>query len=282
LKIRKPHVANAFYEGSKTTLEDQIVSCFTHRLGPGHVPDLAAGPKKIVGIIVPHAGYMYSGPVAAHCYAQVASDGAPDSVVILGPNHTGLGSGVSIVTKGGWRTPLGVASVDTNLAEQIRSSSSIIDEDETAHISEHSIEVQLPFFQYLYGERFSFVPICMMMQDLQTSQDIARSIESCSRGKHVVVVASSDFTHYEPQPVAARKDKIAIDAIIDLDSRKLNELGESGRVTMCGYGPITALIEIAKRENDVHAELLAYHTSGDITNDTNSVVGYSAILFTRG
>ena len=281
MKIRKPHVANAFYEGSKTALQNQIVSCFTHKLGPGHVPDLAAGPKKIVGIIVPHAGYMYSGPVAAHCYAQIASDGVPDSVVILGPNHTGLGSGVSIVTKGGWETPLGVASIDTSLAEQIRSSSNIIDEDETAHISEHSIEVQLPFLQYLYGERISFVPICMMMQDLQTSQDIARSIESCSRGKHVVVVASSDFTHYEPQTVAARNDKAAIDAIIKLDSRKLNELGEGGRVTMCGYGPITVLIEIAKRANNVHAELLAYHTSGDITNDTDSVVGYSAILFTR-
>lgn len=282
MKIRKPHVANAFYEGSKTALQNQIVTCFTHRLGPGHVPDVTAGPKRILGVIVPHAGYMYSGPVAAHSYAQVASDGVPDSVVILGPNHTGHGSGVSIVTKGAWETPLGVASIDTNLAEQIRSSSSIIDEDETAHFSEHSIEVQLPFLQYLYGEKISFVPICMMMQDLQTSQDIARSIVNCSRGKHVVVIASSDFTHYEPQNVAARKDKTAIDAIIDLDGQKLNELGESGRVTMCGYGPITALIELAKRENNVHAELLAYHTSGDITNDTDSVVGYSAILFTRG
>jgi len=280
LKIRKPHVANAFYEGSKTTLQNQIANCFTHKLGPGHLPDLADGPKRILGVIVPHAGYMYSGPVAAYSYAQVASDGSPDSVVILGPNHTGLGSGVSIVTEGAWETPLGVASIDTNLAEQIRGSTSIIDEDETAHTSEHSIEVQLPFLQYLYGERVSFVPICMMMQDLQTSQDIARSIVNSSRGKHVIVIASSDFTHYEPQNVAARKDKSAIDAIINLDGQKLNELGESGRVTMCGYGPITTLIELAKREN-AHAKLLAYHTSGDITNDTDSVVGYSAVLFTR-
>jgi len=280
LKIRKPQVANAFYEGSKTALQNQIVNCFTHRLGPGHVPDLTAGPQRILGVIVPHAGYMYSGPVAAHSYAKVASDGVPDSVVILGPNHTGLGSGVSIVTKGAWETPLGVVSIDTDLAEQIRSSSSIIDDDEAAHISEHSIEVQLPFLQYLYGERISFVPICMMMQDLQTSQDIARSIANSSRGKHVLVIASSDFTHYQPQNVAARKDKTAIDAIIDLDGQKLNELGENGRVTMCGYGPITTLIELAKREN-AHAKLLAYHTSGDITNDTDSVVGYSAVLFTR-
>jgi hypothetical protein len=257
------------------------MNCFTHRLGPGHVPDVTAGPKKILGIIVPHAGYMYSGPVAAHSYAQLASDGVPESVVILGPNHTGRGSGVSIVTRGGWETPLGVASVDTNLAEQIPRSSNIIDEDESAHISEHSIEVQLPFLQYLYGDRITFVPICMMMQDLQTSKDIARSIANCSQGRHVVVIASSDFTHYEPQNVASTKDKTAIDAIINLDGKRLNELGEGGRVTMCGYGPITTLIELAKRESNVHAKLLAYHTSGDITNDTESVVGYSAILFTR-
>jgi len=281
LKIRKPYVANAFYEGSKTALQDQIVNCFTHKLGPGRVPDVVDGPRRVLGVVVPHAGYMYSGPVAAHSYAQLASDGVPDSVVIMGPNHTGLGSGVSIMTKGAWETPLGVASIDTNLSEQIRTSSSIIDEDEAAHISEHSIEVQLPFLQYLYGSQISFVPICMMMQDLQTSQEIARSIAKSSRDRHVVVVASSDFTHYQPQNVAAQKDKAAIEAIVNLDTAKFNELGESGRVTMCGYGPITALMELAKLEHNVQAKLLAYHTSGDVTNDTGAVVGYSAIRFTR-
>ena len=281
MKIRKPHVANAFYEGSSSALQDQIAHCFTNKLGPGKLPEVVDGPKRIIGIIVPHAGYMYSGPVAAHSYAQLASDGIPDSVIILGPNHTGAGSGVSMMTTGAWSTPLGVASIDTNLAEQIRSSSSIIDEDEMAHISEHSIEVQLPFLQYLYGERVKFVPICMMMQDLETSTDIAKSISKCWRGGHLVVVASSDFTHYEPQNVATRKDKTAIDAILNLDSQKLNELGETGRVTMCGYGPITTLIELAKKENVTRAELLAYHTSGDVTNDTGAVVGYSAIQFAR-
>jgi len=281
LKIRKPHVANAFYEEGKTALQDQIVNCFTHKLGPGQVPKVTDGRKRILGFVVPHAGYMYSGPVAAHSYAQFASDGTPDSIVILGPNHTGRGSGVSIMTKGAWETPLGIASIDANLAEQIRNSNSIIDDDETAHISEHSIEVQLPFIQFLYGDRIKFVPICMMMQDLQTSQDIARSIANGSRGKHVVVIASSDFTHYEPQNVAAINDKAAIDTIISLDSSKLNNLGETGRVTMCGYGPITTLMELAKLEGNVHAKLLAYHTSGDITNDATSVVGYAAILFAR-
>jgi hypothetical protein len=281
LKVRKPHVANAFYEGSKSGLQNQIGTCFTHRLGPGYLPELTSGPKRIIGVIVPHAGYMYSGPVAAHSYAQVASDGVPDSVVIIGPNHTGFGSGISIMTKGAWETPLGVAPIDTDLAEQIRASSSIIDEDDSAHVSEHSVEVQLPFLQYLYGEKIRFVPICMMMQDLQTSQEIARGIAKSSKGKHVVVIASSDFTHYEPQNVASQKDKIAIEKIVNLDSDGFNELGETGRVTMCGYGPITTLMELAKLENDAHAKLLAYHTSGEITNDTGSVVGYSAIVFRR-
>ena len=281
MKIRKPCVANAFYEEGKTALQNQIVNCFTHKLGPGQVPKVIDGRKRILGFVVPHAGYMYSGPVAAHSYAQFASDGAPDSVVILGPNHTGRGSGVSIMTKGAWETPLGLASIDANLAEQIRNSNSIIDDDDTAHISEHSIEVQLPFIQFLYGDRIKFVPICMMMQDLQTSQEVARSIANGSRGKHVVVIASSDFTHYEPRNVAARNDKAAIDTIISLDSSRLNGLGETGQVTMCGYGPITTLMELAKLEGNVHAKLLAYHTSGDITNDASSVVGYAAILFAR-
>ena len=281
MKIRQPCVAGAFYEKGEAELQNQITGCFTHKLGPGRVPKRVDGQKKILGFVVPHAGYVYSGPVAAHSYSQLASDGTPDAVIILGPNHTGLGSGVSIMTKGGWQTPLGLATIVTPLAEQIRNSSSIIDDDETAHVSEHSIEVQLPFMQFLYGDKIRFVPVCMMMQDLRTSQEVARSIAEQTKGKHVVVIASSDFTHYEPQDVASRNDKAAIEAIISLDGSKLNELGDTGRVTMCGYGPITTLIELATLVGDVQAKLLSYHTSGDITADASSVVGYSSILFTH-
>jgi AmmeMemoRadiSam system protein B len=282
LKIRKPYVANAFYAGTKAELTDQITECFTHRLGPGAVPKPTRdGARKILGFVAPHAGYMYSGPVAAHDYAQLAADGAPDAVVILGPNHTGAGSGVSILTQGSWETPLGVASIDSTLAEKIRKSSNIIDEDETAHLTEHSIEVQLPFTQFLYGDKIKFVPICMMMQDLQTSREIAQAIADQMKGNHNVVIASSDFTHYEPHEVASRNDKTAIAAIAALDSSKLNELGETNRVTMCGYGPITTLMEVAKLKGNVQPKLLSYQTSGDITNDKSAVVGYAAILFSR-
>jgi AmmeMemoRadiSam system protein B len=282
LKLRKPCVANGFYEGTKTKLQDQIANCFTHKLGPGRIPKpIDDGQKRILGFVVPHAGYMYSGPVAAHSYAQLASDGNPDVLIILGPNHTGLGSGVSMMTKGAWETPLGISTIDTVLAEEIRKASDIIDEDERAHMTEHSIEVQLPFIQFLYGDKIKFIPICMMMQDLQTSQEIARSIAEQTKGRHAVVIASSDFTHYEPQNVAARNDKTAVDAITALDGSTLNGLGETNRVTMCGYGPITTLMELAKLEGNVNARLLSYHTSGDITNDASSVVGYASILFTR-
>jgi hypothetical protein len=279
LKIRKPYVANAFYAGNKSELQTQITSCFTHRLGPGSVPKPVDGEKKIIGFVAPHAGYVYSGPIAAHGYAALASDGAPDAIVVLGPNHTGHGSGVSIATKGSWETPLGIVSIDNTLAEQIRKACNIIDEDERAHISEHSIEVQLPFIQFLYGDAVKFVPICMMMQDLRTSKEIAASIVEQSKGRHIVVIASSDFTHYEPDEVASRNDKIAINAITQLDSSKLNDLGETGQVTMCGYGPITTMIEVAKAKSHVQARLLSYHTSGEVSGDKDAVVGYASVLF---
>lgn len=282
MKIRKPYVANAFYAGTKSELSEQIIECFKHRFGPGEVPKpVERGPRKIVGIISPHAGYMYSGPVAANGYGRLATDGLPEVFVILGPNHTGYGSGVSILTEGGWETPIGISPIDSALAKQIEKASSIMDVDEAAHSLEHSIEVQLPFIQFLFKDAAKFIPICMMMQDLQTSRDIAKSIVDQTKGKNFVIIASSDFTHYEPHETASRKDKMAIDAITRLDDTALNELGESNRVTMCGYGPITALIAAAKMIGGVKAEFLTYKTSGDITGDKSAVVGYSSILFIR-
>jgi hypothetical protein len=224
---------------------------------------------------------MYSGPVAANGYSKLATDGQPDVCIILGPNHTGIGSGLSIQTEGAWETPIGITRVDSDLAKRIQKSSSLIDIDERAHASEHSIEVQLPFLQFLFKETMEFVPICMMMQDLTTSRELAKAIVENTKGKNVAIIASSDFTHYEPQADANRKDREAIDAILKLDDEQLNELGESNHVTMCGYGPITTLIAAAKMLGNVSAELLAYKTSGDITGDKSAVVGYSSLAFTR-
>ena len=282
MKVRKPYVADAFYAGTKTALTNQISDCFTHKFGPGEVPKVnSTGPRKILGIVSPHAGYMYSGPVAANGFARLASDGCPGTCIILGPNHTGQGSGVSILTNGAWETPIGSSEIQTELAERIKKSNSLLDVDEASHAYEHSIEVQLPFLQFLYGDSAKFIPVCMMMQDLKTSREIAKSILEQCKEKNYVIIASSDFTHYEPHEIANRKDKMAIEAILRLDDEALNDLGESNSVTMCGYGPITTLIAAAKLLTGVKAELLTHRTSGDITGDKSAVVGYSSIVFTR-
>ena len=282
MKVRKATVANAFYAGKESELTDQLIECFTSRFGPGQVPKPAEhGPRKIFGIVCPHAGYMYSGAVAANGYAKLANDGLPEAFVILGPNHTGYGSGVSIMTEGGWETPLGVSLIDSVLAQQIQKGSSIIDIDEEAHAYEHSIEVQLPFIQFLFKDAAKFVPICMMMQDLRTSREIAKTLVEQLKGKDILIVASSDFTHYEPHDAVVRKDEMAIDAITRLDDAALNDLGESSKVTMCGYGPITTLMAAAKLLGGVRAELLTHKTSGDVTGDKSAVVGYSSLVFLR-
>ena len=151
MKVRHPSQAGTFYAGSPTTLRSEVENCFKHKYGPGRTPEVKKDkPRKIVGIVVPHAGYMYSGHIAAHSYLTLGSDGTPKTVVLLGPNHTGMGSGVSILTEGAWRTPLGDVAIDSDMADQIWRASQIIDVDEEAHRFEHSIEVQLPFLQYLY------------------------------------------------------------------------------------------------------------------------------------
>ena len=282
MKIRKPYVANAFYAGTRTSLTKQISDCFTHTFGPGQIPRaVKPGPRKILGVISPHAGYMYSGPVAANGFARLATDGTPETFVILGPNHTGHGSGVSILTEGAWETPIGTTQIQSELAKRIQKACTILDVDEASHAYEHSIEVQLPFIQFLYGDSVKFIPICMMMQDLQTSREIAKAIVEQCEGTNYAIIASSDFTHYEPHETACKKDKTAIDAILKLDDETLNGLGESSRVTMCGYGPISTLIAAAKLMSGVKVELLTHKTSGDITEDRSAVVGYSSLMFTR-
>jgi len=166
-----------FYAGTAQALKTQIEECFTHRLGPGELPKVAKQRlQTIVGLVCPHAGYMYSGPVAAHAYYHLATDGKPNTIVLFGPNHTGRGSGLALMKEGVWRTPLGDVEIDTDTADLILKESEIIDVDDSAHTLEHSIEVQLPFLQYLYGSAFKFVPICFLMQDLQSSQEVGTAV----------------------------------------------------------------------------------------------------------
>jgi len=221
---------------------------------------------------------MYSGAVAANAFFSLASDGKPDTIVILGPNHTGLGNPLSAMNKGAWRTPLGDVQIDGEVAESISKETGILDFDEVAHRHEHSIEVQLPFLQYLYGGNFRFVPICFLMQDLQSAQEIGRALAEVLANRNAVVIASSDFTHYESQTSVSRKDQAALKAVEALDEKKFYDIVESENVSACGYAPIAALMAYAKGLGATKANVLCHQTSGDITGDKTSVVGYAAVI----
>jgi len=224
---------------------------------------------------------MYSGPVAAHSYYNLATDGKPDVVVIFGPNHRGQGSGLAVMKEGVWRTPLGDVQIDKETANLILCMSKIIDMDELAHTYEHSIEVQLPFLQYLYGSAFKFVPISFLMQDLESSCEVGQAVAEALDGKNALIIASTDMTHYEPHETAAKKDKKALSALEKLDEEEFYSIVESNHITACGYGPVVALITAAKLLGATKGQILCYKTSGDVTGDYSTVVGYASVAVTK-
>ena len=278
---RLPRHAGTFYEGSSDALRKQVEWCFLHRFGPGDLPKVEDGPGKAIALICPHAGYAYSGPVAAHGYHYAALNGRPDTIIILGPNHTGYGSGVSLMLDEVWTTPLGDLKVDVEFAREIQNASELIDADEISHRFEHSIEVQLPFLQYIYGTALNFVPICMMMQDLETSRDVGEAIAKAAVEKNVLIIASTDMSHYEQHEVAEKKDRLAIEAMLRLDAEELQSTVVSNRISMCGYGPTSAAIIASQKLGATKSRLLSYKTSGDLTGDYSRVVGYVSLALVK-
>jgi len=281
--IRRPHVASQFYEGDAEALRAQISSCFLHQLGPKKLPQLNFDirPRSIVGLICPHAGYMYSGPVAASAFYELAVDGKPDTVVLLGPNHTGYGSALALMREGVWRTPLGDVEIDSGLADKILHETNLLDVNELAHRYEHSIEVQLPFLQFLYGNKFKIVPICFRLQDYASGVEVGMALTEALAATNTVVIASSDMTHYESAKIASAKDQAALKAVIEMESKHFYEVVEAQNITACGFMPITSLITYANGVGVKEAKLLSYHNSGDITGDHTSVVGYAAVAFKK-
>jgi len=277
MKIRKPAVSGMFYAGTARELKEQIEWCYKHELGPGAIPRVnSKGLREIVAIVAPHAGYYYSGPVAAHAYKELADDGIFDTAVILGPNHTGYGYPVSLWAGGNWNTPLGDVEINEELAQRLLGE--VIKVDETAHVDEHSIEVQLPWLQQLYKE-IKIVPITMLAQDIETAQAVGKAISQA--GNNLIIIASSDFTHYEPHSVAMEKDSSVIEAIVALDEEELYKRCESLKCTMCGYGPVASAIVAAKEMKAKKASLLKYATSGETCSDFSRVVGYGSIVIKR-
>jgi AmmeMemoRadiSam system protein B len=282
MKIRRPTQAGAFYEGDAEALKTQIENCFLQELGPKKRPKVnKAGLREVIGLVCPHAGYMFSGAVAANAYYELAQDGKPDIVVILGPNHTGYGSGLALMNEGVWRTPLGDVEVDGEIANEIVRETRLVDVDDVAHRFEHSIEVQLPFLQFLYGSEFKFVPVCFQLQDLSSAVEVGKALVEVLANKNAVVVASSDMTHYEPQVNAAAKDLAALKAVEAMDEKRFYSVIETRNVTACGYGPIATVIVSAKGLGAKEAKLLCYKSSGDVTGDYSSVVGYAAVSFKK-
>ncbi len=267
--MRYPAVAGQFYPGEKKELETLLANLFLHPLGPGEVPTLAPdGERKIIGGVVPHAGYIFSGPVASHFYAALAKDGFPDTFIILGPNHYGLGSGVAISMED-FLTPFGKVRVDRELAKNI--AREFVDIDNYAHRYEHSIEVQLPFLQF-FRKDIKFVPISMLLQEYEIAVELGKIIKEAIEGSDVVIIASSDFSHYVPKNTAYTKDSLAIEKIINGDIKGLYEVIQKHNITMCGYGPIAAMLTATEGRG----KLLKYATSGDV-QPMNEVVGYAAI-----
>ncbi|MFQ5710213.1 MAG: AmmeMemoRadiSam system protein B [Candidatus Geothermarchaeales archaeon] len=279
-KVRRPAFSGYFYMSDPNSLRNQIEESFKSPIGPGELPRLnERGKRGIVALVSPHAGYVYSGSVAAHGYHSLAEDGKPDLIVLIGPNHTGYGSGVSLMNSGVWETPLGRVEIDEETAGKILDVSRIIDVDASAHMREHSLEVQIPFLQYTLGN-FRFVPILMMMQNLKTSREVGGAVAKALEGKNSVIVASTDLTHYEPHASAKRKDTAVIEAILSLDEEKMMSLVYSLNVSMCGMGPVASAIYAAKTLGASEAKLLKYATSGDVTGDLSQVVGYASLKMT--
>ncbi|MCW3999870.1 MAG: AmmeMemoRadiSam system protein B [Candidatus Bathyarchaeota archaeon] len=279
--LRRPVVASRFYEGDAEALRAQITSCFLDRLGPQKLPtvNMHSFPRCIVGLISPHAGYPYSGPVAASGFYELAADGKPDTVVLLGPNHKGYGSGLSIMREGTWQTPLGNVDVDSALADAILSETTVLDVDDLAHRFEHSLEVQLPFLQYLYGNNFKIVPICYLLQDYTSAVELGRALTEALDATNTIVIASSDMTHYESPEAASAKDQAALKAVTALDAKGFYDTVERQNITACGTAPITSLITYAVGVN-AKAKLLSYHNSGEVTGEPE-VVGYASVAFKK-
>ena len=266
--LRKPAVAGQFYSSDSKKLKAELELLI----------DKGVKTRDVIACVMPHAGYMYSGRVAGETISNI---NIKDKVIILGPNHTGYGKSFGIVTEGTWEMPFGSVDIDSGLASKLLQNSRYLEEDAVSHLYEHSLEVELPFLQY-FKKEFKIVPITVSSDSIKIYQEIGREIAKVINDsdlqKSILIIASSDMTHYESQAQAEKKDREAIQAILDLNEERLMEKINRFNISMCGYGPVAIMIACAKLLGARKAELIKYQTSGDITQDYSSVVGYAGII----
>lgn len=263
---RKAYVAGQFYPAGREELRKAVAGMI----------DPAAERAKALALVSPHAGYIYSGPVAGAVFSSAV---LPGIFVILGPGHREIGALFAIQTEGSWQTPLGDCPIETALASRIAAACPLVEANEKAHLGEHSLEVQLPFIQY-FRDDAAIVPICISHEaryaELETlGRALARAIRE--DGREVLIVASTDMSHYVSQKTAEKKDRLAIRRVLELDPAGLVETVVSERISMCGFQPTAAALVASLDLGATEARLIRYGTSGDASGDYTQVVGYAGI-----
>ncbi|MEM1634539.1 MAG: AmmeMemoRadiSam system protein B [Nanopusillaceae archaeon] len=286
--IRKA-IAKGFYSFNKNILEKEIENCFLDPFGPKIFPKEIKKTKKLIAGIVPHAGYIYSGPAAAFLYKELYENWDFDTIVIIGTNHTGYGNEYSLLVSMNWETPLGIVKTDKEFGKELINTFDIF-EDELAHLYEHSIEVQLPFLQYFFKENFKIVPIVVRDENLDRIRKFVKILDDIAKklNRKIFVLISSDFTHHgEYYDYYIFKENISenvrkldmkyIEKIISLDSEGFLKMIYENKGTVCGYSPILVFIEYTRLKNG-KVELLKYYNSGEKTGEEDFVVGYASII----
>jgi len=261
---REPAVAGRFYADDPRALAREL-------------DGFLATPAERVpakGVVVPHAGYVYSGAIAGAVYGHVA---VPKHVIVLGPNHTGLGRRAALwPAGGGWRTPLGTVPVAAELTDVLAAGAGI-ELDAAAHAHEHSLEVQLPFLQRARTD-VEIAALCLGPLDVDECEEVGRTVAAAARAAGALVVASSDMSHYVSAAEAREKDGIAIERILALDPEGLHRTVRRERISMCGVIPATVMLFAARQLGATGAELVRYGSSGDVNGDTRHVVGYAGLV----
>jgi len=271
--IRESVIAGSWYPGDPKVLRGQVLQF----LAEANPPPIEG---ELVALISPHAGYMYSGQVAAYAY-KLLKGKRYDVVVIVAPSHRAYFRGASVYPRGGYRTPLGIVPVAERLTERLREVCPLVDYVPQAHAQEHSLEIQLPFLQVVLGE-FELVPLVMGEHDFYTCEELAKAIVEVVKGERALLVASTDLSHFHPYPQAVALDKVVLEHVEAFDPEGLSRDLKSGRCEACGGGPMVAVMLAAKALGASRAKVLKYANSGDVTGDRSSVVGYMAAAIYRG
>ena len=277
MEVRTPAVSGTFYPDNEKELKSIIRDCFTHPIGPGKIPPTDSD-QKIYGIICPHAGFVYSGPVACHSFYSISSS-TSKLAIITGPNHYGIGQSIASMVDASWKTPLGLMEVDSESALELRNGLDILELDSFSHSKEHSIEVQVPMLQETFSHEMKILPVSLINQEQKTAVKVGSAIAKIAQKKDALLIGSSDFTHYEENEFAHRQDLALIDPILKLDVDEFYKILKERHVTACGFGAIASTMIACKELGATEGKLLKYATSGDVSGDKSSVVGYASIIF---